>query len=166
MCSKYQAAQMKYGNPTGMAAAAVMKMTINVPVCGLKPACRESMAERCIFYDYAIDDGLVVMLGNASAFMFAMLATFCLMVSTKPQWKLYAGCACWLGGFTQLGILLYWMFDTNKYLHRVMDKSIYPYAPMNGWGFYVNLFAVLLNLLGGGAGIMSSMFGGKKKAAA
>ena len=42
-------------------------------------------AERCIFYDYAIDDGHIVMLGNASAFLFAMLGTFCLMVTRRLE---------------------------------------------------------------------------------
>jgi len=166
-CSKYEAAQMKYGNPQGQMLAKLMEHTLALPLCGVKPGCRENMSERCIFYDYAVDDGMIVMMTNAASLMFLGLAGFCLLVSGKPSWKMYAGVMCGLGGILQIGGLTWWIMDTDKYIKRMQTQSIYPYAAaMQGWGTLANAGGGVLMVLGGVCGLLSSMMptGSKKPA--
>lgn len=160
ICAKFNAAQMKFGNPVGMATAKLMERTISIPLCSIKPACRENMSERCIFYDYAVDDGIIVLLGNLGSMMMLGLCTFCLMVSNKPHWKMYAAICAALGGIGVVSTLGYWMYDTNKYFKRLQSNTIYPYPPMKGWGFYMNSGGALLQLIGSACGFISSLTGG------
>lgn len=163
VCAKYEAAQMKYGNPAGQAIAKLMEHTIPIPLCGIKPNCREHMSERCIFYDYAVDDSLILLLVNAGSLLFLGLAGFCLMISSKPHWKMYAGVCCFLGGFTQAGATCWWAYDTNKFMKRMARQSVYPYAELVGWGFWTNLAGATNMMLGGICGFLASLGGGAKK---
>lgn len=161
VCAKYEAAQMKYGNPQGMAIGKLMENTITIPMCSLKAPCRDSMAERCIFYDYAVDDSMIVLLTNAASLLFLGLAAFFLMISRKPHWKMYAGVAVFLGGFIVFAAVGYWGFDTNKYMRRIAEGSIWPYAPLNGWGFFCNMGGAFNLMMAGVCGFMSSLGGNK-----
>lgn len=164
-CAKYEAAQMKYGNPSGQVIAKILTETIPLPLCGVKPNCREHMSERCIYYDFAVDNGLIVMLCNAGSFLMLGLAGFCLMISNKPHWKMYAGTFCFLGGLLQVGSVGYWAYDTDKFQKRLIKQSLYPYAALNGWGTFTNVGGGALMCVAGVCGYLSSCFtGGRSKA--
>jgi hypothetical protein len=163
-CTKYEAAQMKYGNPQGQMLAKLMEHTLSIPLCGIKPNCREHMSERCIFYDYAVDDALVLILVDAASMCFLGLGGFCLMISNKPHWKMYAGVCVFFGGFMMFGACSWWAIDTDKYFHRMKKQSIYPYPTLSGWGFWCNIGGACNMMLGGVCGFISSMSSGKSKA--
>jgi len=164
ICAKFSAAQMKFGNPAGMAVAKLMERTISMPFCGIKPHCRSNMSERCIFYDYAVDDGIIVILGNLGAMFFFGLSCFALMISNKPHWKMYAGVCAGLGGVGVIATVGYWTYDTDKYFKRLGKQSVYPYPPLKGWGFFMNMGGALLMLAGGVCGFISSLAAGGKSA--
>lgn len=164
VCAKFQAAQMKFGNPVGMATAKLMERTIQIPICGIKPMCRTAMSERCIFYDYAVDDGIVVILGNIGAMLLLALSGFCLMISNKPHWKMYAGICVSLGGIGIMCTVGYWAYDTDKYLKRIGKAAVYPYPPLKGWGFFMNAGGAGLMLTAGVCGFISSLSAGKSNA--
>jgi len=162
-CTKYESAQMKYGNPQGQMLAKLMEHTLSLPLCGIKPNCRENMSERCIFYDYATDDAIIVLLTNASSLMFLGLAGFCLSISNKPHWKMYAGVCCFLGGILQMGGLVWWVMDTDKYMKRMITQTVYPYGELKGPGAWANAGGAVLMLLGGVCGFISGMMPTGKK---
>lgn len=163
-CAKYEAAQMKYGTPAGKAANAMMSSIIVLPICGIKGICREHMSERCIFYDYISDDGLLLTLADFGAMALIGLSAFCLMVSSKPHWKMYAGIIAFVAGLAVVGLTGYWAYETHNFQMKMKEKTVWPYAPLNGWGFYANAGGGLFCCMAGVCGFISSLASGSTDA--
>lgn len=138
MCKKFEAAQLKYGTPTGNILSSALDATISLPICDVKPDCRQNMADRCTQYDRMVWNGLVLLIMVLlSGFLFG-LALILMMLSGKVKAKKNAWTMGVMGTVVQTVALAYWIFDSDRFVKKMQALTVWPYPALNGWGVWTH----------------------------
>jgi hypothetical protein len=152
MCKKFEAAQLKYGTPTGNILSSALDSTISLPICDVKPDCRQNMADRCTQYDRMVWNGLVLLIMVLLCGALYGLGLVLMFLSGKVTAKRNAWSMGVAGAIVQTAAIAYWIFDSDRFVKQMQKLTVWPYPKLYGWGFYTHaggLFSIYLSVVFG-----------------
>jgi len=153
ICQRFDIAQMTFGNPQGRLASKMLTsgpfgaIGGALPLCDIKPACREQLSIRCIWYDYLTFDSMAVMGSYAFAMMQFCLAGVIIIILRKREYRFYSMCIAAFGCWMSFSATAYWAYESNAYLVDMARETVWPYAPFNGSGAKICCFGLFLQFL-------------------
>lgn len=138
MCKKFEAAQLKYGNPAGNVISSVLDSTISIPMCDVKPDCRQNMADRCTQYDRMVFNGLLLQIMCLLCGALYALGVLLMMLSSKVSAKKNAWILGVVGALFQTGAFAFWIFDSDRFVKKMQTLTYWPYPALVGWGVWTH----------------------------
>jgi len=154
-CKKFESAQLKYGTPTGTLISEAMQSTITLPICDVRPDCRQNMADRCTQYDRMVWNGFVLLIMCFLCLCMYGLALVLMFLSNKVKAKRNSWVMAVIGCIIQAAALAYWLYDSHQFVMRMQTLTVWPYPEMAGWGIMTHIGGLAFMIIGLVFGLVS-----------